>query len=110
MTDEEVPSRAQIEWSLAGILRRIANGTIQPRAGLRELLATYRGAPESSDAKFVGEEYGIALLIGYFSGYDDLEERPAEVSFDGLYGARAFGALDAEVVRLAGAWLAERGA
>ena len=62
------------------------------------------------DTTYVGEEYGVAQLIGYFYGYDDLEERPAEVSFDGRYGAEAIASLDAEVIRLAKAWLTSRGA
>jgi hypothetical protein len=53
---------------------------------------------------------GIAALIGLYYGYDDLEERPHEVSFEGKYGPQAFPALDAEVARLARAWLDERGA
>jgi hypothetical protein len=110
MPEEQVPSRAQIEWSLAGIIRRIATGAVQPRVGLSELVTTYHGSPDLDDGGFVGQEYGIAQLIGYFYGYDDLEERPAEVSFEGHSGARAIAALDVEIVRLARAWLAERGA
>ncbi len=110
MSHEQVPSKAQVEWTLGGILRRIATGALHPRAGLGELIAAYHAAPWSDAKRFVGEEYGIALLVSYFYSYDDLEERPAEVSFEGQYGLRAKELLDAEVVRLATVWLQERGA
>ena len=100
-----VRSKDQVEWELAGILRRIASGSVRPRVGLAELVAAHRRLPESNTARFVGEEYGIAELIGYYWGYDDLE-----VSFAGQFGTRALAALDVEVVRLAQQWLDERGA
>jgi hypothetical protein len=104
-----VRSKEQVEWEFAGILRRIAAGSVRPRAGLGELVAAHVGLPEPPGAaRFVGEEYGIAELIGCYWGYDDLEERPTEVSVARQFGARAIEALDAEVVRLAQSWLDER--
>lgn len=105
-----VRSRDQIEWELAGILRRIATGSVRPRVGLAELVAAHRVLPEPDTARFVGEAYGIAELIGCYWGYDDLEERPAAVSVDGQFWHKAITALDAEVIRLAQLWLNERGA
>ena len=105
-----MPSKEQVEWAMGGALRRIVSGAAWPRAGLRELVAIYHASPTDDNARFVGEEYGIAQLIGYFYDYDDLEEHPTVVSFHGQYGARAMVALDAEVVRLAKAWLDARGA
>jgi hypothetical protein len=95
--------------TLANILRRITVGELTPRSGLGELISANHAAPDS-DRRYVGEEYGIAQLIGYFYAYDDLEERPSEVSFDGIFGAEAFSALDTEVIRLANDWLRARGA
>jgi hypothetical protein len=103
-----VRSKEQVEWEFTGILRRVATGLVAPRVGLRQLVSTHIGLPEPEGARYVGEEYGIAELIGCYWGYDDLEERPSEVSVAGQYGAKAFAALDAEVVRLARLWLAER--
>jgi hypothetical protein len=103
-------SKEQVEWELAGILRRIANRSAGPRVGLGELVAAHRKLPEPGGGGFVGEEYGIAELIGCYWGYDDLEERPTEVSVAGQFGAKAIAALDAEVIRLAQQWLDERGA
>jgi hypothetical protein len=103
-------SKEQVEWEFAGILRRIAVGSVRPRTGLGELVAAHLRLPEPEAVRFVGEEYGIAELIGCYWGYDDLEERPGEVSVAGLYGAKAMAALDAEVIRLAQSWLDERGA
>ena len=109
MSQDYAPSRAQIEWTIAGILRRIVSGATLPRSGLRELVAVHHSAPEAQNTRFVGDEFGIAQLIGYCYGYDDLEERPAEVSFEGRFGAQARMALNDEVVRLASVWLAARG-
>jgi hypothetical protein len=103
-------SKEQVEWELAGILRRVASGSVLPRVGLGELVRAHLRLPEPTTGRFVGEEYGIAELIGCYWGYDDLEERPTEVSVGGHFGAPAIAALDAEVVRLARAWLDERGA
>ena len=99
-----------VERELAGILRRIASGSVPPRDGLGELVELHLGQPQPDGVRYVGEEYGIAELIGIYWGYDDLEERPAEVSVAGLHGHKAMVALDAEVVRLARAWLEELGA
>ena len=110
LPSDPAPSKAQVEWILSGVLSRIARGVVSPRAGLRELVATYQAAPQADGARFVGDEYAIAQLVGYFYGYDDLEERPSEVSFDGRYGREAVTNLDAEVVRLAREWLDARGA
>jgi hypothetical protein len=103
-------TRAQVEWELAGILRGIVTGTVRPRDGLRELVAAHHTLPQSETERFVGAEYGIAEFIGIYYGYDDLEERPHEVSFEGKYGPQAFPFLDAEVVRLARVWIDELGA
>jgi len=108
MPDSNAPSKEQVEWAMSGALRRIVSGAARPRAGLRDLVAIYHSAPTADDAQFVGEEYEIAQLIGYFYDYDDLEEHPTEVSFKGQYGARGMAALDTEVVRLAKAWLDAR--
>jgi hypothetical protein len=102
------PSRAQVEWVLSSVLRRIAKGAVSPRAGLRELVDAYHAAPQADSTRFVGDEYGIAQLVGYFYGYDDIEERPSEVTFDDRSGREAVTALDAEVVRLAREWLNAR--
>jgi hypothetical protein len=110
MQNRQTLFRAEIERALAGAIRRIATGEVEPRRGLGEVVTTYYRSPEPAAARYVGEEYGIAQLIGYYYGYDDLEERPAEVSFEGRSGASAVAALDAEVVRLAQAWIAARGA
>jgi hypothetical protein len=108
MGSEEAPSKAQVEWTLLGVLRRIAKGTVQPRVGLGEVVAAYHGWVGADNAGFVGEEFDIAQLIGYFYGYDDLEERPGQVSFDGQYGGQGIASLDAAVVQRAQAWLDSR--
>lgn len=99
-----------VEREFTGILQRIATGIVAPRPGLAELVALHLRQPEPEGMRYVGEEYGIARFIGSFYDYDDLEERPTEVSFAGLHGRQAMAALDAEVIRLAQAWLVERGA
>lgn len=108
MSGELEPSNPKTVAQFAAILSRIARGLVPPRAGLGELVASYQAAPQEEAPRYVGDEYGIALLYGYFYAYDDLEERPLEVSFAGEYGSAAFQALDREVVRLAGDWVRAR--
>jgi hypothetical protein len=92
--------------AIAAALTRLTTGVVSPRQGLREMVAAYlAGSHSKIGQKYVGSRYGIDQLYGYAFGYDDLEERPSEVSFEGLFGAEAVRALDAEVMRLATAWL-----
>lgn len=58
-----------------------------------------------SQLSSVGDSHGIEHLMGAYYGYDDLDERPDEVSFEGRYGADAIAALDDDIRRLAAEWL-----
>jgi len=108
----ELPAPEDAVWILLRHhIGRIAAGDVAPRDGLRVVLDLYNRADlYNKSREYVGDSHGIQQLIGYFWGYDDLDERPREVSFDGRYGADAFQALDQEVVRLAHQWLGEHGA
>ena len=112
--------KKQVQLIASGDLRTSANQVCWPAQKAMEEALTraisscgyelLRAHPYNESREYVGDSHGIQQLIGYFWGYDDLEERPREVSFDGRYGADAFQALDQEVVRLAHQWLGEHGA
>ena len=89
-------------------LTAIANRQVAPREGLQQLMKdVYYGARTFElDSGVVGDSYGLEHLIGYYYGYEDLDERPTEVSFRGKYGKPAKKAVDQEVIRLAAEWLA----
>jgi len=90
---------------------RIGSGDLAPRAGLSFIHDLYMCADlDERSREYAGDSHGIQRLLSYSWGYDDLEERPTEVSFDGRYGAHAIRALDEEVVRLAREWVADHGA
>ena len=108
MPGELEASHPAIVARIAAILSRIVDGRVAPRAGLRELVDVWLSAPHLDHLRYVGEEYDIAQLYGYYWDYDDLEEWPHEVSFAGLHGRAAIAALDADVIRLASEWLRER--
>ena len=57
--------------------------------------------------EFAGDSHGIQHLIGIFYGFDDLEDRPHEVTCNGNYGAAAVKELENELVKAAIAWLNE---
>jgi len=108
----EMPSPEDAVWILLRhYIERIGSGDLTPRAGLSLIHDLYiRADLDERSRKYVGDSHGIQQLLGYFWGYDDLEERPTEVSFDGRYGADAIRALDEEVVRIARDWVGEHGA
>ena len=54
--------------------------------------------------------YDVGSFDSSFYFYDDLEARPGEVSFEGLYGEDAMKALDRAVVDSAREWRIRHGA
>lgn len=93
---------------LAAILSRIASGDLTPRVGLASVVSIYHAAPQIETGSYVGAEYDIAQLIGYYYAYDDFEERPNDVSFDGKSGPAGAFPLNQEIRRLAGEWVRAR--
>jgi hypothetical protein len=81
----EMPSREDAVWILLRHhIGRIASRDVSPREGLRFVVDVYYLTDlYDKSREYVGDSHGIQQLIGYFWGYDDLEERPREVSFDG---------------------------
>ena len=55
--------------------------------------------------KYVGDSRGLENLIGAYWMYDEVHERPNEVSFQGKYGQEALLLLDKHVRQLANEWL-----
>jgi hypothetical protein len=61
--------------------------------------------PWISSKKYVWDSHGLEHLIGAYWSFDELESRPDEVSFRGLYGNAAVKALEQHMVELAEDWL-----
>ena len=88
-------------------LESIASGARPARDGLeaimRELYWPYFACEPCK--QYVGDSRGMEHLIGAYWSYDDLIERPREVSWDGKYGAAAISRWEHSVRRYAKDWL-----
>ncbi len=82
--------------------RRLHPATYHHAKGCLVWSATFtiRTSPISS-TRYVGDQRGLQHLIGAFYTYDDLYERPNEVSFEGIYGPAAVPVDDRYVRQLA---------
>jgi hypothetical protein len=88
-------------------LESIASGAIAPRKGLEAMMREsyfpyFAGEPSK---KYVGDSRDLEHLIGAYWGYDDLVERPREVSWDGKYGAEAIASWEESVRQYARNWI-----
>jgi uncharacterized protein (DUF433 family) len=95
-------------WTLLRhYIGQIANRYVLPREGLGGLMheVFFGFNLHEKSTRYVGDSHDIEQLISAYYGYDDLLERPHEVSFNGLYGRAAVDALDADVVAKCASWL-----
>lgn len=58
---------------------------------------------------YLGDSHGIEHLIGWYWGYDDMKERPTDISCNEKYGEEAIIELKKEVIKSAKAWVQEYG-
>ena len=103
----QVPDKDAAVWTILGhMMRRIATKEVPAREGLARVIeeGLHDADIFSKTRKYVGDSHGIHHLVGAYHAYDDLDERPDEVSFAGKYGQEAIAALDEDIVRLAGQW------
>jgi hypothetical protein len=108
----DLPSEQDAVWILLRhYLKRIATGEVRGKDGLKPVMDLYdlAGLHEKT-LEYAGDSHGLHHLVGAYSGYDDLYERPTEVSVEGLTGAAAVDALDKNVARLAREWSEQHGA
>jgi hypothetical protein len=105
--DVPLPSKEDaVTLLLEHIIRSIVEGTLSPYEGLCRLVheCYYPVISQEKVFKYVGDSRGIHHLIGAYWSYDDLRERPSQVSFAGNYGPEAINGLDREVVEFAAKW------
>lgn len=102
-----LPDRDEATWRvIRSHVERIARQDVPPREAMSALLDEIElPSPE----QFVGDSHDLQRLIGAHYGFDDLEERPGEVSCDGLYRSAAIQVLERHVIELARDWLATHG-
>ena len=108
----DTPSKADAVWILLRHhVGRLATGQTIGRPGLKPIMDLYYLSElQDNSREYAGDSHGIHHLVGAYWGYADLDERPSEVSLDGLDGTAAVAALDAKVARLARQWLELTGA
>jgi len=103
-----VPTKNEaIDELLRHHLESIASGACQPREGLEAVMRElywphFAGEPCK---EYVGDSRGMQHLIGAYWSYDDLTDRPHEVSWDGKYGAEAIARWGDSVRQYARDWL-----
>ena len=103
---------AAIRTIITHYIQLISNGCAAPYDGLHKMMQdVYYGANLYEKSKeYAGDSHGIQHLVGAYYGYDDLRERPHEVSFEDNFGDSAIAAFDAHVVQLANEWLTQNAA
>lgn len=103
-----IPTREEaIDELLKGYLKSIASGGQSPRDGLQAIMQEvyFPHLAKEPVKKYVGDSHGMEHLIGAYWGYDDLMERPREISFDGKYGKEAITSWEEFVRQHARDWL-----
>jgi hypothetical protein len=86
-------------------IRLIVEETTPPHQGLDHIFDLYDTTiVHEKVSQYVGDSRGIHHLLGAYYAYDDLRERPGEVSYEGKFGQDAIDALDRRVVELAIEW------
>lgn len=96
-----------IEEKLCDLLEAIASGALSPRMGLELVMREvyWLHVSKLANKKYVGDSVGLEMLIGAYWGYNDLMERPQEISFAGKYGPEAIAAWEQYVRQQAKDWL-----
>lgn len=100
-----------VDCVLRHYLHSIASGDLPPREGMYRVVNDlyHPHIAKHPVRQFVGDQRALQDLIGAFYSYDDLYERPTEVSFEGFYGPAAVPSFDRYVRQLAGEWLRQHG-
>ncbi len=104
----DVPTRDEaVDELLRHHLESIASGASEPREGLESVMREiywphFAGEPCK---EYVGDSRGMQHLIGAYWSYDDLTERPREVSWNGKFGAEAIARWGDSVRQYARDWL-----
>lgn len=102
-----IPNSEQAVWDLIAYhALAIAEGKIDPLKGLNSMIRDVYWNYDFSNStrEYLGDSHGIEQLIGYYWGYEDLVERPTEVSGNGQYGDDAIVELKKEIKREALQW------
>ena len=87
-------------------IEQIANEEVKPLTGLEGLMEVYRGCQLQEQSKdYAGDSHDIHYLVGAYWGYDELFERPQEITYHKLTGEAAFLELDADVISMCKVWL-----
>jgi hypothetical protein len=105
-------SEDAIDIVIAALLRDITAGAVAPEDGLQRLMddvvRPHVDAETTSGAhEYVGASRRLQQLVGAYWGYDEIRERPTELSIGGRFGDEALALLDGQVIAYAQDWLDE---
>ncbi len=87
-------------------VRSIAEERVAAYEGLERIVRElyYPVIEKEKVSRYAGDSRKIHHLLGAYYAYDDLSDRPDEVSYDGKFGREAVKALDHQVIELAREW------
>ncbi len=105
-----IPDRDAAVWGVLQYhIALIAHRAGNPRDLCRKMVEDVYYEYEFKCNEYAGDSHGIHHLLGIFYGFDDLMDRPNDVSVNGKYGADAVTELESELVKSATEWLDEFG-
>ena len=103
-----IPDRDTAVWGmLEHFITRIARQDGDPLDLMYHLMEDvyYEYEFQEQPCNYVGGSHGIDRLLGFYCGYDDLLNRPHEISCNGKLGTEAINELKGEIVKEANVWL-----
>jgi hypothetical protein len=103
-----LPDVGQARWTLLRYhIQRMVNEEVDPRSGVKAIIdEVYHSSHfHEQDKEYAGDSIGIQALLGNYYAFDELLERPLEVSCDGKFGAEAVTALENHLLDDAREWL-----
>jgi hypothetical protein len=100
-------SKEECCWSLLHYhISQIESGVVQPQTGLKGVMEAFYGCKLfDQSTNYVGDSHDIEAFICAYWGYDDLLERPQEVTYNDIAGEAAFLELDAYVLVSCKDWI-----
>jgi hypothetical protein len=103
----EAPEKEEAVWLLIDHhTSRIAMQKVEAIEGLKQLKTDiYKGYNlQTLTKKYVGDSHGIEHLIGLYWGYQEMLERPNEVTYGGMTGSEGIEKIECEIVLEAKRW------
>ena len=103
-----VPSQEDGVWQIIAYhLSRIASGQVDPLSELEILISEVYWDYDfhSVTTKYIGDSHGIEQLVGFYWGYDDMQDRLEDLSCNGKHGEAGVREMKKEIVKCSEEWM-----